>query len=75
MKILVLYDSQTGTVEQMARLVVEGAAEVPGVEVRLRKIEGDGASRATPDDVLWADGVAVGTPTNGGLISWRMKKF
>lgn len=39
-KILVLYDSQTGNVEQMARLVAEGAAEIAGVEVRLRKIEG-----------------------------------
>jgi NAD(P)H dehydrogenase (quinone) len=74
-KILVLYDSQTGNVEQMAKLVAAGAREIDGVEVRLRKIEGDGESRATPDDVLWADGVAVGTPTNSGLISWRMKKF
>lgn len=68
-KILVLYDSQTGNVEQMARLVAEGAAEISGVEVRLPKVEGDGESRATPDDVLWADGVAVGMPTNSGLIS------
>jgi len=74
-KILVLYDSQTGNVEQMAKLVAAGAREIDGVDVRLRKIEGDGESRATPDDVLWADGVAVGTPTNSGLISWRMKKF
>jgi NAD(P)H dehydrogenase (quinone) len=74
-RILVLYDSQTGNVEQMARLVAEGAGEIQGVEVRLRKIEGDGESKATPEDVVWADGVAVGTPTNSGLISWRMKKF
>ena len=25
--------------------------------------------------MLWADGLAVGTPTNLGGISWRMKKF
>jgi multimeric flavodoxin WrbA len=37
-KILVLYDSQTGNVEQMAKLVAAGAQEIDGVEVRLRKI-------------------------------------
>jgi NAD(P)H dehydrogenase (quinone) len=74
-KILVLYDSQTGNVEQMAKLVAEGAREIQGVEVRLRKIAGEGELKATPDDVLWADGVAVGSPTNMGVLSWRMKKF
>lgn len=74
-KILVLYDSQTGNVEQMAKLVAEGAAEIQGVELRLRKIGGAGDSQASANDVLWADGVAVGSPTNMGVLSWRMKKF
>ena len=74
-KILVLYDSQTGNVEQMAMLVGEGAQEIQGVEVRLRKIGGENDLKATPDDVVWADGVAVGSPTNMGVLSWRMKKF
>ncbi len=74
-KILVLYDSLTGNVERMAALVAEGAAEIPGVEVRLRKVEGEGELRAVPDDVRWADGVAVGSPTNMGVLSWRMKRF
>lgn len=74
-KILVLYDSFTGNVEQMAELVAEGAREMAGVEVRLRKIEGAGVLRALPEDVLWADGVAVGSPTNMGVLSWKMKRF
>ena len=45
-KILVLYDSQTGNVEQMARLVAEGAREIQGVDVRLRKIEGEHDTKA-----------------------------
>jgi len=74
--ILVLYDSQTGNVEHMARLVAEGAREIPGVEVRLRKLVAeDAAERATAADVLWADGIAVGSPTNMGVLSWKMKKF
>ena len=74
-KILVLYDSLTGNVEHMARLVAEGANEIQGAEVRIKKIAADGPERATADDVLWADGVAVGSPTNMGVLSWRMKKF
>jgi NAD(P)H dehydrogenase (quinone) len=74
-KILVLFDSQTGNVEQMATLVGEGAKEVQGVELRLRKVDGEGHARATAADVLWADGVAVGSPTNMGVLSWKMKKF
>ena len=74
-KILVLYDSFTGNVEQMARLVADGAREMAGVEVRLRKVDGAGDLRAAPEDVLWADGVAVGSPTNMGLLSWKMKRF
>jgi flavorubredoxin len=63
-KILVLYDSLTGNVETMARLVAEGAKEIQGTVVRVTKVAAGGAVRATPDDVLWADGVAVGSPTN-----------
>jgi len=74
-KILVLYDSKTGNVEAMARLVAEGAREIQGVEVRLRKVEGPEGEKASPDDVLWCDGIAVGSPTNMGVISWRMKRF
>ena len=74
-KILVLYDSFTGNVEQMARLVADGASAMAGVEVRLRKVDGEGELRALPEDVLWADGLAVGSPTNMGLLSWKMKRF
>jgi NAD(P)H dehydrogenase (quinone) len=74
-KILVLYDSQTGNVEAMAKLVAEGAGEIQHVEVRLRKIDGEEELKATSEDVLWADGLAVGSPTNMGVLSWRMKKF
>ena len=68
-KVLVLYDSLTGNVEQMAKFVAEGASEIQGVEVRIRKITADCPDKATPEDVLWADGVAVGSPTNMGVLS------
>jgi len=69
-KVLVLYDSATGNTKKMAEMVVKGAAKVPGIEVRLKSID-----EATPEDVLWCDGLAVGSPTNMGVLSWKMKRF
>ncbi len=69
-RILVLYDSRTGNTAQMARLVAEGAATIAETEVRLRSVD-----EATAQDVYWCDGLAVGSPTNMGLLSWKMKRF
>jgi NAD(P)H dehydrogenase (quinone) len=69
-KVLVLYDSASGNTEKMAGLVAEGAGSIAGTQVRLRKVE-----EAAADDVLWCDGLALGSPTNMGLLSWKMKRF
>jgi NAD(P)H dehydrogenase (quinone) len=69
-RILVLYDSKAGNVAKMAKLVAEGAATIPETEVRLRSLD-----EAKADDVLWCDGIAVGSPTNMGVLSWKMKRF
>jgi len=69
-KVLVLYHSASGNTAKMAGLVAEGAKVIPDIDVRLRSID-----EATPDDVYWCDGLAVGSPTNMGVLSWRMKRF
>jgi len=69
-KILVLYDSKTGNVSKMAQFVAEGALTVSDTEVRIKTIE-----EALAGDVLWCDGLALGSPTNMGLLSWKMKRF
>jgi NAD(P)H dehydrogenase (quinone) len=69
-RILVLYDSKTGNVSKMAQYVAEGAASIKETEVRLKSID-----QASPADVIWCEGIAVGSPTNMGLLSWKMKKF
>ena len=68
--ILVLYDSVTGNTKAMAALVAEGAARSVDVEVRLRSVD-----EATTADILWCDGIALGSPTHLGVMSWKMKKF
>ena len=69
-KILVLYDSATQHTKKMAEQVVAGAIRVAGMEVRLRLV-----TSASAADVIWCDGMAVGSPTNMGILSWQMKRF
>lgn len=69
-KILIVYHSQTGKTEKMARAVADGAKSIEGVEVMLKK-----AAEATLEDLLTADGLAVGTPENFGYMSGMVKDF
>ena len=71
-RLLVVYHTQTGHTEAMARAVVRGARhpEVDGVEIRLRR-----AIEAGLGDLLEADAVAIGTPENFGQLSGGMKDF
>ena len=69
--VLVLYESNNrGYTASMARLVAQGAGDVSQTEIRLLSVD-----EATIEDLRWADGIAVGSPTNLGGISWRMKKW
>lgn len=69
-RILVLYCTRTGHTRQMAELVAQGASEVTGTEVRLKNTD-----EATAEDLLWCDGVAVGSPVQMGSIAWEMKRW
>lgn len=54
----------------MAEHVVEGADNLDFTDVKLRKVDD-----AEPSDVDWCQGIAVGTPTHCGLMTWKLKKF
>ncbi|HON59588.1 MAG TPA: NAD(P)H-dependent oxidoreductase [Smithella sp.] len=69
-KILIVYHSQTGHTEKMAQAVAQGAKSIEGVEVFLKK-----ASGTTTEDLLSADGLAIGTPENFGYMSGMIKDF
>lgn len=69
-KVLVLVDSQSGNTLAMGKLVASGAESVAGTEVRLKTVD-----EAGKEDVAWCDGIAVGSPTHMGLLSWKMKRF
>ena len=69
-KILVIYDSNTGNTEKMAKAVAEGAAST-GAIVEIKKI-GDPFPLSLLAD---ADGVAFGSPCIYADITEKMKDF
>jgi NAD(P)H dehydrogenase (quinone) len=69
-KILVLYHSNSGNTRQMAELVAAGAGQLEATEVRLKNI-----TSADHTDLEWCDGIALGSSTNYGSVSWQMKQW
>ena len=69
-KILIIFDSRTGNTEKMASAVAEGAKQVKGVEVDVKKVD-----KATLEDLQAADGIIMGSPTYYGGMSGKLKGF
>jgi NAD(P)H dehydrogenase (quinone) len=89
-RILVLYHSMYGHIERMAQAEAEGAAEVPGAVVTIKRVPetmSDDAIRkvggkldqaapvATPDELGNYDGIIFGTPTRFGNMTGQMRNF
>lgn len=68
--LLIVYHSFTGGTQQMAEAARAGAAAEDGVVVRLLH-----AAKATPADVLAADGYVFATPENLAAMSGQLKDF
>jgi len=70
--LLIVYHSKTGNTEQLAQAVLRGAQhpDIEAVEARCLR-----AAAAGPDDLLWADGLLLGTPENFGYMSGALKDF
>ena len=89
-KVLVLFHSIYGHVERMAQAEAEGAAEVDGTEVALKRVPetmSDEALRqmggktgstvpvATPGELADYDAIIFGTPTRFGNMTGQMRTF
>lgn len=89
-KVLVLYYSMYGHIETMAKAVAEGAREVDGVEVTIKRVaelmprevaEKAGAKldqeapEASPQELVDYDAIIVGTPTRFGNMTAQMRNF
>ena len=68
--VLIVYHSETGSTEQMASAVYEGASSVEGVEVVLLQ-----SSEATEDDLLKAEAIIVGSPVYNANVTPEISRF
>lgn len=68
-KVLIVYDSETGNTEKMAKIVEKGVGEVEGVEAVMKR-----AKNTTNEDLLNADGIIAGSPVYYGLMSASLKQ-
>jgi menaquinone-dependent protoporphyrinogen IX oxidase len=70
-RILVVFHSRSGSTRSLCEAVVAGLEEgCPEGERRVL-----GAFDAGIDDVRWADGIVLGTPTHFGYMSGALKDF
>ena len=69
-KIMVIFHSQSGHTERMARQVADGVASIENVELVFKR-----AAEATLDDLLQCDGLAIGSPEYFGYMSGMIKDF
>lgn len=89
-KVLVLYHSMYGHLETMAQEVAVGAADVPGVEVTVKRVPetmdaeafknaggkvDQEAEIASPEELADYDAIIIGAPTRFGSISAQMRNF
>ena len=89
-KVLVLYYSSYGHVEQMAGAVAEGARSVPGTEVVIKRVPelvpeevarksgmslDQQAPVASPGELADYDAIIFGTPTRYGGMAAQMRNF
>ena len=68
LKVLIVYYSQTGNTEKMARAVEEGAKSVVGIDVEMKYF-------VRPEELKEADAIILGMPTYYHDISADMKNL
>ena len=80
-RIAVVFHSRRGRMRQLAALAAEGARSGSAQVRLLRVVDADPRGTvwpeppATPEDLLWADGTVLATPTYFGNVSAALKGF
>ncbi len=68
LKLLIVYYSQTGNTEKMARAIDEGAKSVVGIDVEMKYF-------VRPEELVEADAIILGMPTYYHDIGMDMKNL
>lgn len=89
-KVLVIYYSSYGHIEQMANSIAEGAVSISGVDVDIKRVPelmpddvakqagiklDQQAPYANPEDLANYDAIIFGTPTRFGNMAAQMRNF
>ena len=69
LNIAIVYHSETGNTEKMAKLVAEGAENIEDINTDIMKV-----NELDEDKLKSAQAVLFGSPTYYGTMSWQMKK-
>jgi len=70
-KLVIVYDSQTGNTEKMAKAIKEGVESVGNVEVAFGKVD----ESFLPQELESAAAVILGSPTHYGDVTLKMRAF
>ena len=70
MKIYIVYDSESGHTEALAKSIAEGAKGVPQAEIYI-----DHVKNANPEDMAEMDAIIWGCPGHFGTISVGLKAW
>jgi multimeric flavodoxin WrbA len=68
--VLIIYHSQGGNTERMARAVADGASGMEGACAVVKR-----AAEANLDDLLCCDGLVIGSPEYFGYMAGAVKDF
>ena len=66
MKALIIYDTQFGNTEKIARAIGNGFEG----DIKVMKVQD-----VKPEDIAWAKTVIIGSPTQGGRPTMPIKSF
>ncbi|MBI4401025.1 MAG: NAD(P)H-dependent oxidoreductase [Nitrospirae bacterium] len=69
-KVLVAYHSMTGNTEKMAQGIVDGARDVSGTVVALKRV-----GQVTAEDLFSADALVIGSPVYWSNMAGEVKTF
>ncbi|MDX8411319.1 MAG: NAD(P)H-dependent oxidoreductase [Mariprofundaceae bacterium] len=70
MRALIVYHSDYGNTEKMARSIAAGAKATAAVDIELKQ-----AANTSPQDLANADVIFFGTPVHMGCMAWQLKKL
>jgi len=69
-KVLIIYHSQSGNTEEMAKAVAKGAKRISETEVILKK-----TTETTLEDLINSSGIAIGSPDYFSYMAGAVKDF